>query len=252
MIDHWRRRMSLGPARPAASVGRRSLRTVVRALSGPISIATAALLRSIGTFDSPRNRGGHRLSSMTANLGIGEFSRATCLGVKTLRQCQEVGLLEPACIDLSGGYPYYRPDQIATVRIIRRLRDLEMPVERVKGALDAPDLRARQPLIAAHLKHMQEQLEFTAGAALALRTLLEEPEGAEAISYRTAPQVDRSYGMLGRHFARAHPSRLHAGPRVLPRRSRAHRQRTAVADRDRVADPTHTIRAFRTSRKESP
>jgi DNA-binding transcriptional MerR regulator len=124
---------------------------------------------------------------MTATLSIGEFSRATCLSVKTLRHYQELGLLEPACIDFSGGYPYYRPDQVATARLIRRLRDLEMPVESVKGVLDAPDLRARQPLIAAHLKHMQEQLEITAGAALALRALLEEPGGAEAISYRTAP-----------------------------------------------------------------
>jgi DNA-binding transcriptional MerR regulator/effector-binding domain-containing protein len=123
---------------------------------------------------------------MTASLSIGEFSRATYLSVKTLRHYHEVGLLEPARIDPWSGYRYYRPDQIGTAQIIRRLRDLEMPVERVKGVLDASDLRARQALIAAHLTHMEAQLERTAAAVAALRSLLEEPAGAPAISYRTA------------------------------------------------------------------
>ena len=136
--------------------------------------------------DSPF--GGDRiLSDMTASLGIGEYCRATYLSVKTLRHYHEVGLLEPAHVDPFGGYRYYRPDQIPTALIIRRLRDLEMPVERVKGVLDATDMRARQALIAAHLKDMEEQLERTAAAVTALRTLLEEPAGAAAISYRTAP-----------------------------------------------------------------
>jgi DNA-binding transcriptional MerR regulator/effector-binding domain-containing protein len=123
---------------------------------------------------------------MTASLSIGEYSRATYLSVKTLRRYHEVGLLEPAYVDPSSGYRYYRPDQIETALIIRRLRDLEMPVERVKGVLDATDLRTRQALIAAHLKDMEGQLERTAAAVTALRALLEEPAEAEAISYRTA------------------------------------------------------------------
>ncbi len=124
---------------------------------------------------------------MTANLSIGEFSRAPCLSVKTLRHYQEVGLLEPACIDFSGGYPYYHPNQIATVRIIRRLRDLKMPVKHVKGVLDAPDLRAPTPDRGTPQAHGGAARIHSSSAALELRTLLEEPEGAEAISYRTAP-----------------------------------------------------------------
>src|SRR5246127_5737742 len=123
---------------------------------------------------------------MTASLTIGEFSRASYLSVKTLRHYHEVGLLEPAQIDPSSGYRYYRPDQIGTAQISRRLRDLEMPVNRVKAVLDATDLRARQALIAAHLKEMEAQLKRTEAAVTALRTLLERPAGAP-ISYRTAP-----------------------------------------------------------------
>ena len=124
---------------------------------------------------------------MTSTLSIGEFSRATYLSVKTLRHYHEVGLLEPAQVDPSSGYRYYRPDQIGTAQIIRRLRDLEMPVERVKGVLEATDLGARQALIAAHLTEMEAQLERTAAAVSALRALLVEPDGAATISYRTAP-----------------------------------------------------------------
>jgi hypothetical protein len=93
-------------------------------------------------LDSPP--GGDRiLSDMTASLSIGEYSGATYLSVKTLWHYHEVGLLEPAHVDLSSGYRYYRPDQIGPAPIIRRLRDLEMPVERLKGALDATDLRGQ-------------------------------------------------------------------------------------------------------------
>jgi MerR family regulatory protein len=56
-------------------------------------------------LDSPSG-GDHILSDMTASLSIGEYSRATCLSVKTLRHYHEVGLLEPAHVDPSSGYRY--------------------------------------------------------------------------------------------------------------------------------------------------
>jgi DNA-binding transcriptional MerR regulator len=94
--------------------------------------------------------------------------------------------LSPAHVDPSSGYRYYQPDQIERALIIRRLRDLGMPVERVKGVLDATDLGARQALIAAHLREMEERLERTSAAVSALRALLEQPADAAVISYRTA------------------------------------------------------------------
>jgi DNA-binding transcriptional MerR regulator len=41
--------------------------------------------------------------------------------VKALRHYHNVGLLEPTQIDPSGGYRYYRFDQIGTAQIIRLL-----------------------------------------------------------------------------------------------------------------------------------
>lgn len=127
---------------------------------------------------------------MEAVLSIGEFSRASYLTVKTLRHYQEAGLLEPAQVDDSSGYRYYLPDQIATAQTIRRLRDLEMPVEQVRGVLRAADVNERNALIAAHLERMEQQLKRTTVAVSSLRALLQEPEGAMTVEFRTVPLTD--------------------------------------------------------------
>jgi DNA-binding transcriptional MerR regulator len=124
---------------------------------------------------------------MPALLTIGEFSRASYLTIKTLRHYHEVGLLEPAQVDSSSGYRYYRADQIATAQTIRRLRELEMPVEQVKGVLQAADAGERNALIAAHLERMELRLEQATAAVASLRALLQEPEGAIVVEFRAVP-----------------------------------------------------------------
>ncbi|MGH3200404.1 MAG: MerR family transcriptional regulator, partial [Streptosporangiaceae bacterium] len=124
---------------------------------------------------------------MTAGLTVGDFSRITHLSVKTLRHYHEVGLLEPATVNPSTGYRYYTGEQIPTAQVIRRLRDLEMPVGEVKGVLDAPDAPARNVLIAAHLGRLEAELAQTTAAVDSLRNLLRPPEGAPAIKHRSVP-----------------------------------------------------------------
>jgi DNA-binding transcriptional MerR regulator len=67
--------------------------------------------------------------------------RITQLSVKTLRYYHQVGLLEPAQVNPDTGYRYYTVAQIPTVQVIRRPRDLEMPVADVKAVLAAPTPR---------------------------------------------------------------------------------------------------------------
>src|SRR5689334_5683657 len=123
---------------------------------------------------------------MPALLAIGEFSRASYLTIKALRHYHDVGLLEPAEVDSSSGYRYYRADQIATAQTIRRLRELEMPVEHVKGVLHAAE-GERNALIAVHLERMEQQLERTSAAVASLHAMLREPEGALAVEFRAVP-----------------------------------------------------------------
>ena len=118
---------------------------------------------------------------------MGDFSRATHLSVKTLRHYHQVGLLEPAAVNADTGYRYYSAGQIPTAQVIRRLRDLEMPVADVKAVLAAPDAPARNALIAAHLNRLEAELDQTRTAVESLRKLLQPPDGPAAIEHRSVP-----------------------------------------------------------------
>ena len=78
---------------------------------------------------------------MATTLTIGDFARMTHLSVKTLRHYHQVGLLEPAHVDPANGYRYYTTDQVPTAQVIRRFRDLDMPIDTVRAVLAAPTSR---------------------------------------------------------------------------------------------------------------
>jgi len=124
---------------------------------------------------------------MAAGITVGDFSRATHLSVKTLRHYHQVGLLEPAAVNPDTGYRYYSAGQIPTAQVIRRLRDLEMPVADVKAVLAAADAPARNGLIAAHLDRLEAELAQTRSAVESLRSLLQPPADAPAIEHRSVP-----------------------------------------------------------------
>ena len=116
---------------------------------------------------------------MQNGLAIGDFARATHMSVKTLRYYHRVGLLEPADVDRDTGYRRYTTDQIPAAQIIRRFRDLDMPVEEVKQVLAAPDIETRNELIAAHLNRLEAGLTRTQDAVSSLRDLLARPSPPE-------------------------------------------------------------------------
>src|SRR5215475_10375902 len=98
---------------------------------------------------------------MAHTLPIGDFARATQLSVKTLRHYHRVGLLEPADVDPFTGHRRYVTSQIPTAQVIRRFRELDMPIEGIRAVLAAPDLAARNDLIAAHLRRLEDGLTRT-------------------------------------------------------------------------------------------
>jgi DNA-binding transcriptional MerR regulator len=111
---------------------------------------------------------------MSTLLGIGDFSRMTFLSVKALRHYHDVGLLVPSEIDSESGYRRYDVEQVPTAQVIRRLRDLGMPVHEVKAVIEAPDVSARNAAISAHLRRMEHELEHTRETVKSLRLLLDE------------------------------------------------------------------------------
>jgi DNA-binding transcriptional MerR regulator len=126
-----------------------------------------------------------------ASLPIGDFSRATHMSVKALRYYHSVGLLEPADVDRFTGHRRYTSDQIPTAQVIRRFRDLDMPVEEIREVLAAPDVQIRNKLIADHLGRLEASLARTQSAVSSLRDLLDKPAdpGDGRISHRGVPEV---------------------------------------------------------------
>ena len=122
---------------------------------------------------------------MYTRVPIGEFSRATKLSITTLRHYHQVGLLEPTEIDPDTGYRYYSDQQLRSAQIIRRLRDLKMPVAEVKAVLTSSDPATRNRLIIAHLDRLEAELAATRAATTDLRALLDPPQRSPGISAAT-------------------------------------------------------------------
>jgi DNA-binding transcriptional MerR regulator len=118
------------------------------------------------------------VNQTTANsLSIGDFSRATHLSIKTLRHYHQLGLLEPGHVDPHTGYRRYGLEQIPLAQVIRRFRNLDMPLEEIRSMLAAPDPAARTERIAGHLARLEADLRRTEHAVASLRGLLDPPPG---------------------------------------------------------------------------
>lgn len=126
---------------------------------------------------------------VTSSLAIGDFAKATHLSVKTLRNYHRIGLLAPAEVDASSGYRRYTIDQIPTAQIIRRFRDLDMPLEQIGAVLQAEDPDSRSKLISKHLARLEQELVQTQAAVASLRSLLEGPPLTLDIEHRQEPET---------------------------------------------------------------
>jgi DNA-binding transcriptional MerR regulator len=124
---------------------------------------------------------------MSVLVPIGDFSRMTHLSVKALRFYHDQGLLEPTRIDPDSGYRYYDPRQVPVAQVIRRFRDLGMPLDQVKAVLQAPDVETRNREIVAHLTAMETKLAEMQMSVASLRALLEEPPALPAVEFRSIP-----------------------------------------------------------------
>jgi DNA-binding transcriptional MerR regulator/effector-binding domain-containing protein len=122
---------------------------------------------------------------MTAGVTIGEFSRLCHLSAKTLRYYHDIELLVPAGVD-GTGYRRYAPGQVDDAHLIRRLRDLDMPIAEIRGVLAEPDTAARQDALARHLDRMEAELTRTRDVVASLRRLL-GPEPELPVRHRRAP-----------------------------------------------------------------
>ena len=126
---------------------------------------------------------------MAARVTIGEFSTMTRLSRKALRLYHDLGLLEPAEVDPVTGYRYYDTTQVELARVIRRFRELDMPVPELKSYVAAADEQARRVILVAHLERMESQLLETREAVAALRELIAPDDLRTRIAVREEPTM---------------------------------------------------------------
>jgi DNA-binding transcriptional MerR regulator len=128
---------------------------------------------------------------MQGSLTIGDFAKATQLSVKTLRHYHDVELLVPARVDPTSGYRLYATDQIQVAQVIRRFRDLDMPLAQIGAVLGASDPEVRSDVIAAHLDRLERELVETQSAVASLRSLLQgASDTAVPITHRRDPRIE--------------------------------------------------------------
>lgn len=95
-------------------------------------------------------------------LSIGTVASLTRLSIKALRLYDGLGILKPLHIDPQTGYRYYGPDQLPGARMIRNMRDMDMPLATIRRLLAVlPVSQAQAELIVReHLKTRERQLEL--------------------------------------------------------------------------------------------
>ena len=124
---------------------------------------------------------------MTELLTIGDFSRMTFLTVKALRHYHDVGLLEPARDrPAAAATATTGPSRSAQARLIRRLRDLDLPVDDVRTVLAAPDEATRNAVMVEHLDRMSRQLEQVQETVDSLRRMLSDEDEEIGVSTATS------------------------------------------------------------------
>ncbi|MGE5641487.1 MAG: MerR family transcriptional regulator, partial [Byssovorax cruenta] len=94
-------------------------------------------------------------------LSIGSFANVSRLSIKALRLYDELGILRPIQIDPQSGYRYYGIDQLPEARMIRNMRDMDMPLATIRRVLAVLPVSQAQAelLVHQHLELRERQLE---------------------------------------------------------------------------------------------
>ncbi len=125
-------------------------------------------------------------------LSIGQFARASGLTAKALRHYDAAGLLAPALVDPDNGYRRYRAEQVNAARLIRRLRDLDLPVAEVRRLLDlhAADPGAMTDALAAHRRRLVARVTRMQGQIHDLDHLVTGKEWESMHEHNDKPSLD--------------------------------------------------------------
>jgi DNA-binding transcriptional MerR regulator len=94
-------------------------------------------------------------------LSIGTFANMTRLSIKALRLYDQLDILQPRHVDPQTGYRYYDVDQLPSARMIRNMREMDMPLAEIRRVLVVVDVSQAQAelVIRQYLEQRTRQLE---------------------------------------------------------------------------------------------
>jgi len=94
-------------------------------------------------------------------LSIGAFADLSRLSIKALRLYDQLDILRPRHVDPQTGYRYYEPDQLPGARMIRNMRDMDMPLATIRRVLAVTPVSQAQAelLLRQYLEMREHQLE---------------------------------------------------------------------------------------------
>jgi DNA-binding transcriptional MerR regulator len=99
----------------------------------------------------------------------------------------ESGLLVPTEVDPATGYRSYTVAQLTDAAIIRRLRQLDLPLEAVRAVLDARDPEVTRKVLAEHGAVLEDRLASTQRAIDELSRAVDAPASHTPVHRRFDP-----------------------------------------------------------------
>jgi DNA-binding transcriptional MerR regulator len=113
-------------------------------------------------------------------LSIGEFSAATQLSPKALRLYDDQRILQPARVHSSSGYRYYGNEQVAVGRLIRTLRDMNLPLADVARVVQT-DRRSAEHVLTQFAGELDRRYAHDKRTLQAALLLLRESEQSDSL-----------------------------------------------------------------------
>lgn len=149
------------------------------------------------------------------SMNIGEAASASGVSAKMIRYYEQIGLITPPARTMSG-YRTYSEDDIASLRFVRRARDLGFTVEQIADLMALWRDRSRasadvKNLALAHVKELEDKMREIEQMASALRHLAENCHGdsrphcpiiEELSGHHGAPGHAKPKSSLGKGFNR--------------------------------------------------
>jgi DNA-binding transcriptional MerR regulator len=124
-----------------------------------------------------------------ALLSIGAFASMTRLSIKALRLYDQLNLLQPRHVDPQTGYRFYGIDQLSNARMIRNMREMDMPLATIRQvlALLADSAAEAESLVESYLEIREKQINQIREQVHQFTQLLQQEQKPMSIEVNVKP-----------------------------------------------------------------